>query len=116
MKERTLAPVAPIGLTRLFNDLVATSRIGAFGPSLLKTTMNKCVLPMVAILAGFPFLTGCAAEFTGNSASQPAAPLKSATHEMTAPAWPRYVLRADRTWQLNLPGGQEFDASGLAIT
>src|SRR5262249_18392777 len=31
-------------------------------------------------------------------------------------AWPRYVLRAEQTWQLNLPNGQAFDASGLLIT
>ncbi len=31
-------------------------------------------------------------------------------------AWPRYVLRAELTAQLNLPGGQRFDASGLLLT
>ena len=31
-------------------------------------------------------------------------------------AWPVHALRADKTWQLNLPGGQRFDASGLLIT
>src|SRR6266436_824533 len=30
--------------------------------------------------------------------------------------WPRYVLRAELTAQLNLPGGQRFDASGLLLT
>src|SRR5438477_11924345 len=78
--------------------------------------MNKCVLPMAAILAGFPFLSGCAADSSGTSATQPVASSRVATHEVTTPAWPRYTLRADQTWQLNLPGGQEFDASGLAIT
>ncbi len=30
--------------------------------------------------------------------------------------WPRYVLHAELTAQLNLPGGQRFDASGLLLT
>ena len=28
---------------------------------------------------------------------------------------PRYTLRAEQTWQLNLPGGERFDASGLCL-
>jgi len=31
-------------------------------------------------------------------------------------SWPRYTLRAERIWQLNLPKGERFDASGLAFT
>jgi uncharacterized protein YjiK len=31
-------------------------------------------------------------------------------------SWRRTQLRAEKTWQLNLPGGQRFDASGLAFT
>ncbi len=30
--------------------------------------------------------------------------------------WPQYVLHAELTAQLNLPGGQRFDASGLLLT
>ncbi len=30
--------------------------------------------------------------------------------------WPRYVLHSELTAQLNLPGGQRFDASGLLLT
>jgi hypothetical protein len=30
--------------------------------------------------------------------------------------WPRYVLHAELTAQINLPGGQRFDASGLLLT
>jgi hypothetical protein len=30
-----------------------------------------------------------------------------------SPSWPRYVLREEEHWLLNLPGGQQFDASGL---
>ncbi|MBI4327824.1 MAG: esterase-like activity of phytase family protein [Chloroflexi bacterium] len=35
-----------------------------------------------------------------------------------APArlWPRYTLRAEKVWQLNLPQGQPFDASGLLLS
>jgi hypothetical protein len=29
--------------------------------------------------------------------------------------WPRYVLNAAQSWQLNLPDGQRFDASGLFL-
>src|SRR5258708_664614 len=29
--------------------------------------------------------------------------------------WPRYTLRAEKYWQLNLPGGERFDASGLVL-
>jgi len=29
--------------------------------------------------------------------------------------WPRYALEASRRWQLNLPGGERFDASGLCF-
>ena len=28
---------------------------------------------------------------------------------------PRFTLRAEQTWQLNLPGGERFDASGLCL-
>lgn len=30
-------------------------------------------------------------------------------------SWPRYTLRAEEVWQLNLPGGEPFNASGLAF-
>ena len=29
---------------------------------------------------------------------------------------PQYILQAEKVWQLNLPGGQRFDASGLLLT
>jgi uncharacterized protein YjiK len=31
-------------------------------------------------------------------------------------SWPRYTLRAERTWQLNVPKRERFDASALAFT
>jgi hypothetical protein len=31
-------------------------------------------------------------------------------------AWPRYTLKAEQTWQLNLPANEPFDASGLLRT
>jgi hypothetical protein len=46
--------------------------------------------------------------------SKPASTTSSAGTE-NQPAWPRHVLRADQTWQLNLPNRQAFDASGLLI-
>ena len=30
-------------------------------------------------------------------------------------SWPRFILRAEGIWQLNLPKGERFDASGLAL-
>jgi len=36
------------------------------------------------------------------------------TERRLAP-WPRYVLSAAQSWQLNLPGGERFDASGLLL-
>ena len=30
--------------------------------------------------------------------------------------WPVYTLRAEQSWQLNLPKKERFDASGLALT
>ena len=36
------------------------------------------------------------------------------TERKPAP-WPRYVLSATQSWQLNLPGGERFDASGLLL-
>ena len=41
-----------------------------------------------------------------------AAPMKSAR---TGASTPRYALRAERTWHLELPGGARFDASGLLL-
>ncbi|MFO1497841.1 MAG: esterase-like activity of phytase family protein [Verrucomicrobiota bacterium] len=35
---------------------------------------------------------------------------------LPATNWPRRVLRAEQTWQLNLPKGERFDASGLVLT
>lgn len=31
-------------------------------------------------------------------------------------AWPRYSLKLDKAWQLNVPGGKPFEASGLLWT
>jgi hypothetical protein len=38
----------------------------------------------------------------------------TSTERKPAP-WPRYVLSAAQSWQLNLPGGERFDASGLLL-
>src|SRR3989441_1206085 len=35
--------------------------------------------------------------------------------ERRSASWPRYVLHAAQSWQLNLPGGERFDASGLFL-
>jgi hypothetical protein len=33
-----------------------------------------------------------------------------------AAPWPRHILKAEKTWQLNLPCGERFDASGLLLS
>lgn len=33
----------------------------------------------------------------------------------TTADWPRHSLKAEHAWQLNLPGGERFDASGLLL-
>ncbi|MBI5775722.1 MAG: esterase-like activity of phytase family protein [Verrucomicrobia bacterium] len=33
----------------------------------------------------------------------------------TTADWPRHALKAERAWQLNLPNGERFDASGLLL-
>jgi hypothetical protein len=40
----------------------------------------------------------------------------SAAPGIQAPNWPRYTLRAEKYWQLNLPNGMRFDASGLLLS
>lgn len=49
------------------------------------------------------------------SGSSIAAPRLSGKAGATPPAWPVYSLSAEQTWQLNLPAGQRFDASGLTL-
>lgn len=57
--------------------------------------MRRLRLALLAV--GLALLTGC---FTRNPA-------------LNAPGCKYYTLRADRIWQMNLPGGSRFDASGL---
>src|SRR5438445_5910056 len=59
----------------------------------MRTLVTACFVAVVSLL------TGCA----------------SLTARKSAP-WPRYQLAAVRTWQLNLPNGERFDASGLFLT
>jgi glutamine cyclotransferase len=35
--------------------------------------------------------------------------------ESLSDSWPCYTLRAEKTWQLNAPNGERFDASGLLL-
>ena len=58
---------------------------------------------------GFAFLVALAAVRSGTA---DAAPLKSGK---TASTTPRYTLKAERTWHLELPGGARFDASALLL-
>lgn len=43
-------------------------------------------------------------------------PSQAAQPVTPASSWPRYVLKAEMTWQLDLPEGKRFDASGLLLT
>ncbi len=54
------------------------------------------------LLAGLSLVIG-----SGGCASRPARETSAAA------TWPRYTLQAEETWQLNLPHGERFDASGL---
>jgi hypothetical protein len=45
-----------------------------------------------------------------------ATPKKSASAEPASTEPTQYTLQAEKTWQINLPGGERFDASGLLLT
>ena len=68
------------------------------------------------IVLGRATLAGGAATLGGDPSAQPARSPAAAAQDTTKDAWPRYTLRAEQTWQLNLPNGEPFDASGLLIT
>ncbi len=66
--------------------------------------------------AGAILLAACASNQSPQS-DVTAVKLKSSPAGRSAPAslWPRYTLRAEKVWQLSLPQGQPFDASGLLL-
>ena len=76
--------------------------VGNHGPALIESGLLKLTAPrspgIFVIVAGC-LLGGCRA---------PAPSL--------SPAPPRYTLQTSGVWQLNLPEGQRFDASGLLLT
>lgn len=63
---------------------------------------------LVAIL----FLSACSNLSQGGSG----APSAKATAPSSTNKWPVFTLGAEASWQLNLPRGERFDASGLAFT
>src|SRR5688572_2031533 len=56
-----------------------------------------------------PIWIGFEAFSDSERSAQPAKLPASATHSAPTSAWPRYTLRAEQTWQLNLPNGEPFD-------
>lgn len=58
-------------------------------------------------------VTGCRS--SGGSPSDGFSPTRVTPDQagVSRPAWPVYPLAAEQSWQLNLPGGQRFDASAL---
>jgi hypothetical protein len=68
------------------------------------------------ILVNNPVLVGAAATSDSKLSAQPARSPADAARADTKPAWPCHTLRAEQTWQLNLPNGEPFDASGLLLT
>lgn len=68
--------------------------------------IGLCLLAMVASM-------GCARAFDPQAASS-LSPGNGGPEKQDS--WPQFVLRAEQTWQLNLPGGERFDASALVRT
>ncbi len=60
---------------------------------------NRQIAHYAALIASLVLLAGCVTR----SASQ------------NAPDYRHYTLRAEQSWQMNLPNGQRFDASGLFL-
>jgi Esterase-like activity of phytase len=62
--------------------------------------------------------SGCADESKPAvvTAAKPVSSAERVASAVPPTSWPRYTLRAEQIWQLNLPKGERFDASGLAFT
>src|SRR5436309_7787910 len=82
-----------VGSSKIRNSL----RIGNSRPNLMsfRSAQLKLASGSALVLA---LLTGCATTSGRGSAS-----------------WPRFALETARTWQLNSPDGERFDASGLFL-
>lgn len=59
-------------------------------------------------------VSGCGQEAESRPPSLPGPPERD-TLTAAAKPWPRLTLRAEQTWQLNLPRKEPFDASGLCL-
>ena len=84
---------------------------------LLQTGMNPTWTLLCASLLAIP-TSGCGDEAKPAALgdSEPPASAERGARANLSASWPRHVLRAEQTWQLNLPQGQRFDASALLIT
>ena len=78
----------------------------------LKQTTGKALALASAIL-----LAACASNQSPRRDGAAAQPRSSPTAKLRpGSTWPHYTLRAEKVWQLNLPQGQPFDASGLLLS
>ena len=64
--------------------------------------MHSRALWFLSSCVGFIFFTGCATK-------------SESTAENSTNGWPCYKLSAEKIWQLNSPGNERFDASGLLL-
>jgi hypothetical protein len=67
---------------------------------------------------GASLLLGCDddSDPSGGPPNRTTAAGDSTAKATTPDSWPRYTLKAEQIWQLNLPLGERFDASGLVLT
>ena len=79
--------------------------------------MNRFLLLLPACLLAL-FGSGCEDEpgsGAGPPGRLPGTRPSAALSASERVSWPRFILRAEGIWQLNLPKGERFDASGLAF-
>jgi hypothetical protein len=93
------------------------NRAGNSLSSAFTTALTPGLESSFAILALlFIFSSGCAAEprvdVLATARNQPEQP---AAQPRPSDGCPRYILQAEKSWQLNSPNGQPFDASGLLL-
>lgn len=69
---------------------------------------------VIGVALGIAIISPILIGFEAISDSERSAPPAKLPASATS-AWPRHTLRAEQTWQLNLPNGEPFDASGLLL-
>ena len=84
-------------MSRTFSGLLVSLVLGA-------VSLGGCINPTVE-----PGSAGRGSQSSG-------APVQHGSDRLRTVFWPCYELHSERTWQLNLPHGERFDASGLVFT